>query len=495
MKNIISLFLVLATLLSCFMLTVSADETVVSDEGRLPFEDVKDSHWFYDSVALCYANSVIKGMNENTFDFSGQLTRAQFVTMLAGLEGVDTSTYTVEQFTDIKDTYWYYGAVAWAYGEGIISGMTENTFEGNGKLTRAQLAVIMNNYMQNKYDVATDEGTLDKFTDKPKAEYWYYDAMIYAVSAGLISGMSDGTLCATGIVTRAQAAVIFESFMEKYFYGICEHSFTEPDCVTAAVCEKCGFVNGIPKGHMLREYDCVTGGKCTVCHEDVEPSKTLHNYTPATCTEPMTCTRCNAVSGKANGHKWIQATCYEPRKCKVCHIEEGRPLGHSTDIGRCSRCGYEYYPTSFDKAAYNMCRQANTTGVDGIYYRDSYKSETRFVVYYYKYSKAFKIESQRKLDNGDTELITITVKQGDSHCDYTYEYVSDYTLKFRGGKSLNMSKFTKDFEVTLTNYTSGNKYEYYDSFKELFTQTLDETSAILNKLYGGSIKDIGFINY
>lgn len=495
MKKIISLLLILATVLYCFMLTVSADETVVSDEGRLPFKDVKENHWFYSAVSLCYANSVIKGMDEYTFDFSGQLTRSQFVTMLAGLEGIDTSAYTVDKFTDIKDTYWYYGAVAWAYSKGIVSGMTEDTFDGNAKLTRAQLATVMYNYMQTKYNVTVDETALDKFSDKPKAEYWYYDAMKYAVSAGLISGMSDGTLSATGIVTRAQAAVIFDSFMKSYFYGICDHSFTQPDCITAETCEKCGFVNGIPKGHVLTAYDCVTGGKCTVCDTDVEPSKTLHDYKPATCTEPMTCTRCNTVSGKANGHKWISATCYTAKKCKVCQTEEGRPLGHSTDIGRCSRCGYEYYPTPFDKAVYNICRQANTTGVDGIYYRDSYKGDTRFVVYYYEYSKAFKIESRRKLDNGDTELITITVKQGDSYCDYTYEYVSDYTLKFKGGKSLSMSKFTKDFEVPLTNYTSGNKYEYYDSFKELFAQTLDETSVILYKLYGGSIKDLGFINY
>ncbi|MBR4880654.1 MAG: S-layer homology domain-containing protein, partial [Clostridia bacterium] len=292
MKKIISYFLVLATLISCLAVSVYAEEMIVSDEGRLPFADVKSDHWFFDAVKFCYVNDVIKGMNEYTFSFSGQLTRAQFVTMLAGLEGIDTSTYTVDQFADVKSNHWYYGVVAWAYSEGIVKGMNETTFAPNGVLTRAQLATVMCNYMIGKYYFSVDESVLDKFTDKPKKEYWYYDAMVYAVSAGLLSGNSNGTLAPVGTVTRAQAAVIFNSFMEKYFYAKCEHSFTVADCVTASSCEKCGFVNGLPNGHRLYTYDCITGGKCSVCEAEVAPSTILHNFTEATCTAPMTCTRC-----------------------------------------------------------------------------------------------------------------------------------------------------------------------------------------------------------
>ncbi len=492
MKKIISLLLILATVLSCFMLTVSADEQIVSDEGRLPFEDVRSNHWFYSAVSLCYANSVIKGMDEYTFDFSGQLTRAQFVTMLAGLEGIDTSTYSVEKFTDIKDTYWYYGAVAWAYGEGIVSGMTENTFDGNGRLTRAQLAVIMSNYMQNKYDVAADDDALDKFTDKPKAEYWYYDAMKYAVSAGLILGMSDGTLCATGIVTRAQAAVIFDSFMKSYFYGICEHSFTDTDCITAETCEKCGFVNGIPNGHVLTAYDCVTGGKCTVCGTDVEPSSMLHDFTTATCTAPRTCIRCSAVRGKANGHKWITADCFTAKHCKVCNITEGSALGHSTDIGRCTRCGYEYYPSPYAKAAYFMrTKHKYNREIDG-YINLTYGENTELWIWYYEYSDSFKIEYITENGEDDFERVTLYLTSDDRRCIYTYEYVVDRKLVFEGSGAVDPSEFTSDTVANLSSYKGGSKSDYIDGFNLLFRETLVETGKVLDKLYEGSIRDLGF---
>ena len=338
MKKLIVSLLILATVMLCFTLSISANasETFTSDEGRLPFEDVKDSHWFSDALKFCYANGIIKGMNEYTFGFSGQLTRAQFVTMLASLENVDTTTYTVTKFTDVKSSHWYYGAVAWAYETGIVNGMTETAFVPNGVLTRAQLATVMKNYMEGKYGVEVKDDALDRFTDKPKDSYWYYDAVKYAVSAELLSGNSDGTLNATGNVTRAQAVVIFKSFMEKYFYGSCEHSFTETDCTNSAVCDKCGLINGLPKGHSIATYSCTAADVCLGCGAEVKPSNIAHSFKAATCTEPRTCTDCGATRGEAKGHSWKAATCTTPKTCGVCKATEGSAKGHSWKDATCT---------------------------------------------------------------------------------------------------------------------------------------------------------------
>ncbi len=351
MKKSIFLLLIVCLLIGMAVSipAVAKDESdyTISDEGRLPFEDVKENHWFYEAAEFCYANGIINGMNEYTFGWSGNLTRAQFVLMLANLEGVDTSTYTVDKFTDVKSGHWFYGAVAWAYENGIVSGMTETTFVPNGVLTRAQLAVVMNNYMKDKYTVEINDGVFDRFTDKPKEEYWYYDAMKFAVSAGLLSGNSDGTLVATGNVTRAQAAVIFKNFSDNYYYASCEHSFTEADCTNAPVCEKCGLVNGLPNGHTVdASYSCKLGGKCSVCSVTVEKSNILHDFAAANCGNPRICKRCNIKRGEPVGnHNWWAATCTNPKMCKVCYKTEGNNLGHNytdptcTERPKCRRCG------------------------------------------------------------------------------------------------------------------------------------------------------------
>ena len=54
-----------------------------------------------------------------------------------------------------------------------------------------------------------------------------------------------------------------------------------------------------------------------------------HNYAPATCTEPETCTECGKTRGEALGHTTVPATCTEPETCTVCGATFGEALGHT----------------------------------------------------------------------------------------------------------------------------------------------------------------------
>ena len=253
--------------------------------------------------------------------------------------------------------------------------MTDTAFQPNGVLTRAQLSVVMRNYMEGKYEVEVKADALDSFTDTPKTEYWYYDAMVYAVSSGLLSGNSDGTLAATGNVTRAQASVIFKNFSDKYYHAACEHSFTEADCTNAAKCENCGLVNGLPKGHSVdASYSCKTGGKCSVCSAAVEKSNILHDFAAANCGNPRICKRCNLRRGEPTGdHNWWAATCTNPKMCKVCYKTEGDKLGHNgsqptcTTAGKCKRCGVQTAPSlghSFSDATCTKARVCKRCGTE-----------------------------------------------------------------------------------------------------------------------------------
>jgi len=81
----------------------------------------------------------------------------------------------------------------------------------------------------------------------------------------------------------------------------------------------------------------------------------FHDWQPATCTEPKTCSICGRTEGDALGHEWEDATCTEPRTCARCGETEGDALGHDvrewtvttaatcTAVGSrsgvCTRCG------------------------------------------------------------------------------------------------------------------------------------------------------------
>ena len=72
---------------------------------------------------------------------------------------------------------------------------------------------------------------------------------------------------------------------------------------------------------------------------------TVHLWTPATCTEPETCSICRKVRGPALGHDFSEATCTEPSACTRCGLKQGEALGHDfqpatcTEPEICTRCG------------------------------------------------------------------------------------------------------------------------------------------------------------
>ena len=71
----------------------------------------------------------------------------------------------------------------------------------------------------------------------------------------------------------------------------------------------------------------------------------FHRWEEATCTNPITCARCEREKGEALGHKCVDATCLTPRTCTVCDMTFGNELGHSwrqatcANPATCFRCG------------------------------------------------------------------------------------------------------------------------------------------------------------
>ncbi len=517
MKRIFSILLVLATLLSSIAIPVFAEETVISDEGKLPFEDVKADYWFYDAAVFCYANNIINGMDKYTFDFSGKLTRAQFVQMLANLEGVDTSEHKDSPFWDVHSNYWYYGAVCWGYKAGIINGMKEHIFSPSLPLTRAQLAVIMYNYMQEKYPVEISEELLSKYTDRPKESYWYYDAVNYAVSAGLISGVNENTIDPNGQVTRAQAALIFQNFMEKYYYGSCEHSFNEADCANPSVCAECGLVNGLAKGHTLSAYDCVTGGVCTVCEAQVEPSIYIHNFQPATCTEPISCSRCSEIRGKALGHKWKAANCITPKTCTVCKLTEGEPTGwHNwaeatctkprtcTGCGitqgranghygggmKCGRCGEDMYSSYFELLKTEVKGRTYDPETGAYIYTKPYSNNDIRICYYEKEDMLI-LENIRYLSETEFDIIQVELVEGADIYEYVYLYGTVNGVEFIGTGRLAPATFTMETQEGFGDY-AGELKAYYTTYLNVTLRELLMNLYDPLRYMGTYIKDIGF---
>lgn len=191
--------------------------TVRRDIKELKFTDVKSSHWFYPAVSYCVNKGYVAGMTDTTFVPSGNLTRAQFLTILAKLDGVDLTKYdtTDAGFEDVKTSHWYNEVVCWAVENNYTSGISETRFGPNNNITRSQLARFFYVYSESKGIDVDGKAELSVFPDIAKLQEWAKAPVEWAVSAGLISGVNKNGvnyLEPNGTATRAQAAVMFKAF-------------------------------------------------------------------------------------------------------------------------------------------------------------------------------------------------------------------------------------------------------------------------------------------
>ncbi len=51
-----------------------------------------------------------------------------------------------------------------------------------------------------------------------------------------------------------------------------------------------------------------------------------HQWNPATCDTPKTCSRCQITEGEALDHTWVDATTEAPKTCTVCQKTEGERI-------------------------------------------------------------------------------------------------------------------------------------------------------------------------
>ena len=173
----------------------------------LPFTDVPADRWSYPYIKQLYDAGVVSGTSATTFEPTANVTRAQFVTMIAGLAGADVSGYASGPFDDVQTGSWYAPYVNWAAASGIVSGTSATTFDPAAEISRQDMAVMLYNYAQQA-GVQLDQTTVTPFTDEGSIAAYALPAVQALHSAGVISGMPDGSFQPQATTTREQACVV-----------------------------------------------------------------------------------------------------------------------------------------------------------------------------------------------------------------------------------------------------------------------------------------------
>ena len=111
--------------------------------GAEPFDDVKRSDFFHDSVLWSAQNGIVTGTSETTFSPQQGITRSQVVTLLWRMAGQPQTKTAVNPFHDVSPNSYYHDAVLWAVENGITRGTAKHSFSPDEGCTRGQMVSFL----------------------------------------------------------------------------------------------------------------------------------------------------------------------------------------------------------------------------------------------------------------------------------------------------------------------------------------------------------------
>ena len=201
-------------------ITATDENTGYTDsiEVRVLFTDVSDSNkYFYDPVYWAFDNGITTGTSGTKFSPNDNCTRGQVVTFLWRAVGCPEPEGD-NPFSDVTEDKFFYKAVLWAYENGITTGTSSNTFSPNAKCKREQIVTFL-----YRTAVYANSGNAPEYTPRDmnfpdvKETNYFYDAVLWAYSTGITTGVNNNTQFGVGQnCVRGMVVTFLKRYKDAY---------------------------------------------------------------------------------------------------------------------------------------------------------------------------------------------------------------------------------------------------------------------------------------
>ena len=176
------------------LLKVPDKAVVTVKDNSKSFSDV-NGHWAKDAIGFVSARELFQGETASAFVPDDGMSRAMLMTVLARLDGADTS----------QGGTWYAGGMDWAVANGVSDGSNPE-----GIITREQLVSMLHRYAGSP----AAGGEALAFKDAQTVSGYAQESMRWAVENGILHGYENGLLAPGGSATRAEVAAILTRYIE-----------------------------------------------------------------------------------------------------------------------------------------------------------------------------------------------------------------------------------------------------------------------------------------
>lgn len=195
----------------------------VEEAKQHKFEDIGNYTWAEDSINTLYSMGVIKGYTDTEFGPAANITRIDFICMLARIlknmnyqpaiykkvyyyMDYDQTHYSKQEYDFLmrclEDAYPY---SSFSAGYGAMGNIFEGKLEPTKAITRGEVVALMDAFLKKKADGSANFSDMygSKFADSISKSY----------TNGLIQGYEDGTFRPNNPITRAEIAVILDRYV------------------------------------------------------------------------------------------------------------------------------------------------------------------------------------------------------------------------------------------------------------------------------------------
>lgn len=171
------------------------------------FSDIK-SHENQKAIEELAARNIINGKSEDIFEPESTMTRAEFATITVRSLGLPIKGDMV--FSDVTAADWYFDYIRTAYDYGIVSGISADEFNPNGTITREEAAVMTARAaklcgLDTDMEISGARDILAVFSDYVKASDWAMTSLAFCYDKKILPDDAM-EINPKNQVTRAQIA-------------------------------------------------------------------------------------------------------------------------------------------------------------------------------------------------------------------------------------------------------------------------------------------------
>lgn len=178
------------------------------------FDDISQS-WAKDEILSVLQKKYMVGISETKFAPGENLTRAQAAAVLVRALQLRNTNQTPNNFTDVPSSHWAKEYIDTIVSNGIMQGMTHNTFSPDTPLTREQTAMLLYRILESE----SSNPTSDHAFNDVEAGRWSENAINHMTASGMFKGYPDQTFRPAKSIERQEMAALMNRLDEQIDKG------------------------------------------------------------------------------------------------------------------------------------------------------------------------------------------------------------------------------------------------------------------------------------